>query len=170
MGMTVDDLKDQICMVDVVERYGLHPSQAGFINCPFHIGDHAASLKVYQKDFHCFGCHANGDIFSFVMMMDNCDFRTAVRTLGGRTGRMSDAAIVRMRKRKREAQKRKERLDKALKMFRFAVSELHSYQGILKALDPFSAAWCEIQNMLPKLERNADIALSNYMAAIDEGI
>jgi hypothetical protein len=29
--------------------------------------------------------------------------------------------------------------------------------------------WCEIQNLLPKLEQNADIALSNYMEAINEG-
>lgn len=169
MGMTADDLREQLSMVEVVERYGLHPDRAGFLHCPFHSGDHTASLKIYQKDFYCFGCHAHGDIFKFVMMMDGCDFKTAFKTLGGQSGRLSDAAIVRMRKRKREANKRKERLAKALAVFRYAVSELHSYKQIADALEPFSEIWCEIQNLLPKLEQNADIALSNYMEAINEG-
>jgi hypothetical protein len=74
-----------------------------------------------------------------------------------------------MRKRKREAEKRKKRLAKALAVFRHAVDELHSFKQIADALEPFSEMWCEIQNLLPKLEQNADIALSNYMEAINEG-
>ena len=70
-------------MRDIVERYGFHPTRAGFIPCPFHSGDRQPSLKVYDRDFHCHACGANGDIFTFVQMMDDVDFRTAYQSLGG---------------------------------------------------------------------------------------
>ena len=40
-------------------------------------------MKIYDKDFHCFGCGANGDIFSFVQRMENVDFKEAFYSLGG---------------------------------------------------------------------------------------
>ena len=81
--MTKEEIKEHISMRDVLARYGYHPNRAGFINCPFHKGDRSASLKIYDKDFHCFGCGAHGDIFSFVMLIDQCDFKTAYYNLGG---------------------------------------------------------------------------------------
>lgn len=81
--MNREELKRKYSMRDVVERYGFHPNRSGFIHCPFHKGDKGASMKIYDKDYHCFGCGANGDIFSFVQQMDRCDFKTAFLTLGG---------------------------------------------------------------------------------------
>jgi DNA primase len=36
--------------------------------------------------FHCFGCHAGGDAFKFVMMMDSLNWPESVRKLGARAG------------------------------------------------------------------------------------
>lgn len=58
--MTREEIKEQVTMRDVLERYGFRPNRAGFIRCPFHTGDDHASLKVYDRDFHCFACGANG--------------------------------------------------------------------------------------------------------------
>lgn len=69
-------------MREVVEMYGLRIDRKGFICCPFH-REKTASLKLYDKSFHCFGCGASGDVFRFVQLMDNCDFKEAFIKLGG---------------------------------------------------------------------------------------
>lgn len=81
--MTREEIKEQYSMSDIAARYGLYPNRAGFIKCPFHTGDHTASMKIYKDNYHCFGCRANGDIFSFIQQMNNCDFKTAFLSLGG---------------------------------------------------------------------------------------
>lgn len=50
--------------------------------CPFH-SEKTASFSVTPDKglFYCFGCHAGGDIFAFLMKIDNIDFPTAVKTL-----------------------------------------------------------------------------------------
>ena len=84
--MTVEEIKDKYSMKDILGMYGLTVGRGGFICCPFHDGDRDPSLKVYQKDFYCFGCGASGDIFSFVQMMDNLTFQEAFRRLGNIIG------------------------------------------------------------------------------------
>lgn len=166
--MTVDDLKETYSMRDVIERYGIQIDRAGFCVCPFH-NEKTASLKVYRNSFYCFGCGSGGDIFKFVMLMDNCDFKTAVKSLGGTTGRMSDAAVLRMKKRKREAERYKQRLSDALRRLRLASSELRYWEDHERHTEPYSEVWCDIQNLLPKVRFFADEALINYLNVIDEG-
>ena len=81
--MTVEEIKATYSMRDIVERYGFQPNRSGFIHCPFHTGDRDASLKVYAKDFHCHACGANGDIFTFVQMMEEISFKEAFLSLVG---------------------------------------------------------------------------------------
>ena len=169
MGMTVDDLKEQYSMRDIVERYGFRPDRGGFINCPFHTGDRTASLKIYKDSFYCFGCAEHGDIFNFVMKMDDCDFKTAFKSLGGETGRLSDAAIMRIKRRKREADRYNKRLSDALKRLRLATAELRYWETVSSDTEPFSDIWSDIQNLLPKVQFFADEALIHYLNVIDEG-
>lgn len=81
--MTSGEIKEMYSMRDILTRYGLQPNQKGFIHCPFHRGDRDASMKIYDRDFHCFACGAHGDIFSFIMLMECCDFKDAFHLLGG---------------------------------------------------------------------------------------
>ena len=81
--MTKEEIKETYSMRDILERYGLEINRAGFCHCPFHQGDRDASLKVYEKDFNCFGCGVNGDIFTFIQRMENVSFREAFLILGG---------------------------------------------------------------------------------------
>jgi DNA primase len=55
--------------------------------CPFH-QEKTPSFTVHPKLnlFHCFGCHAGGDAFAFLMRHDRLEFLDAVRTLAERTG------------------------------------------------------------------------------------
>ena len=146
--MNLEDLKQQYSMKDIVERYGFRPDRAGFIHCPFHSGDHTASLKVYSDNFYCFGCHTHGDIFSFVQRMENCSFREAYKILGGESGPLSDAAITRIAKRKREQKRYQKRLDDALHGTVKASDELLNAKRRLEELEPLSDEWCALQNKI----------------------
>ena len=110
--MTKEELKQRYSMKEIVEQYGFRPNRAGFIRCPFHTGDRDASLKIYEKDFHCFGCGANGDIFDFVQGMDGVSFREAFLSLGGtyrqeKPGSFSQR-MARYRREKAKEQRKKE--------------------------------------------------------------
>ena len=75
--MTKEEVKSRYSMRDILARYGIRPNRAGFVRCPFHKGDREPSMKIYEKDFHCFGCGETGDIFSFVQKMEHLSFREA---------------------------------------------------------------------------------------------
>ncbi len=55
--------------------------------CPFH-KEKTPSFHVDpdKQLFHCFGCHAGGDVFSFVMQYENVEFPEAARILADRAG------------------------------------------------------------------------------------
>ena len=150
--MTSDELKQSISMQEVVGRYGFHPNRAGFISCPFHQGDRTPSMKIYPKDYHCHACGANGDIFSFVMGMENCDFKTAYKSLGGTYKECSDYQYkmykYRMEKRKETEQKRLQRLAEEKRQI---IQEIKLQKLFVKLFPVFSDDWCSSVNRLEYL-------------------
>src|SRR5262249_48710204 len=52
--------------------------------CPFH-SEKTPSFTVHRDKqfFHCFGCHAGGDVFSFVILAEKLPFREAVERGAG---------------------------------------------------------------------------------------
>jgi DNA primase len=77
---------------DIVEVVGQHVqlkkagrSYKGL--CPFH-GEKTPSFIVFpdSQNFHCFGCGRGGDVFSFVMGLENLDFKEALAELAKRAG------------------------------------------------------------------------------------
>ncbi|MFN7755121.1 MAG: DNA primase [Holosporales bacterium] len=55
--------------------------------CPFHVEKSPSFSVSPQKGFyHCFGCGASGDIFTFVQEYDKVDFRTALDGLARQAG------------------------------------------------------------------------------------
>ena len=55
--------------------------------CPFH-GEKTPSFSVHatRQFFHCFGCQASGDVFSFVQKIENITFPEAVRAVAQKVG------------------------------------------------------------------------------------
>ena len=55
--------------------------------CPFH-GEKTPSFAVNpaKNMFYCFGCHEGGDIFKFVMKIEDCGFTEALKLLAARYG------------------------------------------------------------------------------------
>ena len=89
MNRTAEIIKQSLSMQEVAEKYGFYPNRAGFVQCPFHTGDHTASLKVYTEKgggFYCFGCKAHGSVIDFVMRIFDCSFQTALERLNSDFG------------------------------------------------------------------------------------
>ena len=74
-------------IVDVVSQY-LPLKRSGrnyFGICPFH-SEKSPSFSVSpdRQYFHCFGCHAGGDVFSFISKIENLSFKEAIEFLAER--------------------------------------------------------------------------------------
>ena len=137
-------------MQEIVERYGLHPNRAGFIRCPFHKGDNDASMKIYQDSYHCFGCGENGDIFTFIQRMDNCDFKTAFYSLGGTYEKptfQSKLSVYRLKKQEEQRKKEEIKLKRKKELNNILID---IYRDCMKKSEPFSDVWCDCSNALTK--------------------
>src|SRR5262245_65174967 len=55
--------------------------------CPFH-NEKTPSLSVHatRQFYHCFGCGASGDVFSFVQKVENISFPESVRVVAQKLG------------------------------------------------------------------------------------
>jgi DNA primase len=83
-------VKQQADIVRIVGEY-VKLKKAGAQNysglCPFH-NEKTPSFSVHatRQFYHCFGCGASGDIFSFVQKIENITFPEAVRAVAQKLG------------------------------------------------------------------------------------
>jgi len=88
-GSFAEKVKQQADIVRVVGDYvRLKKSGQNFTGlCPFH-GEKTPSFAVHpvKQIFHCFGCGKGGDVYSFVMEMEKCDFPEAVKVVAEKCG------------------------------------------------------------------------------------
>ena len=153
--MTSEEIKRSLPMAELFRQYGIQVNRAGFAHCPFHSGDRTPSMKVYKDSFYCYGCHATGDVFTFVERMDDVDFKTAFIKLGGVYDKMTPLQRMRIRE-SNEAQARKRWAEeKAKERRRKELNDIDSCQKRLDALEPLSNEWCEEMDRLERLKRHA---------------
>jgi DNA primase len=88
-GSFADRVKTQADIVRVVSDYvRLKKTGQNFTGlCPFH-SEKTPSFAVHpvKQIYHCFGCGVGGDVFSFVMAVEKCEFMEAVRTVAEKCG------------------------------------------------------------------------------------
>ena len=87
----VEDVKNQVDIVDLIsETVKLRRTGKNYIGfCPFHENTRTPSFVVFPDSgtWRCFGqCSEGGDVFSYVMKRDGCDFQTALELLAKRAG------------------------------------------------------------------------------------
>jgi DNA primase len=88
-GSFADKVKTQADIVRVVGDYvRLKKAGQNFMGlCPFH-SEKTPSFAVHpvRQFYHCFGCGQSGDVFSFVMALEKCEFLEAVRIVAEKCG------------------------------------------------------------------------------------
>ena len=85
----IEDIKYRNPVEDVIQSYvTLQKSGANLKGlCPFH-SEKTPSFTVFTstQNFYCFGCHAGGDVISFIMKAENLDYPSAIEFLAKRVG------------------------------------------------------------------------------------
>jgi DNA primase len=86
---TVQQIKDRLSIADVIGGY-VKLTRAGVVykaRCPFH-SERTPSFTVSpaRGTYHCFGCNAGGDMFSFIQEIEGLDFKGALKVLAERAG------------------------------------------------------------------------------------
>lgn len=85
----IEEVRESANIVEVIASY-IPVKRAGRSYkalCPFH-PDRNPSLMISEEKgmWHCFGCGAGGDVFSFIMKMENLNFMEAAQLLAERLG------------------------------------------------------------------------------------
>jgi len=85
----IDKVRFASDIVDVVSGYLSlrRKGQSYFGLCPFHKEKTPSfSVNVDMQIFHCFGCGAGGNVFTFIMRMEGLTFPEAVKLLAKQAG------------------------------------------------------------------------------------
>ncbi len=89
MSREIDEIKAKIDLVDLMGEYiKLIPAGANYkALCPFH-NEKTPSLMISRprQIWKCFGCGEGGDIFDFLMKMENLEFGETLRVLAKKAG------------------------------------------------------------------------------------
>ena len=85
----INQIRERVDIVDVVANYVALSRTGQNLKglCPFH-SEKSPSFTVSpsRQIFHCFGCGAGGNVFTFVMKLEGTSFPDTVRELGQRAG------------------------------------------------------------------------------------
>ncbi|MBW6509419.1 MAG: DNA primase [Desulfuromonadales bacterium] len=85
----IEQVRDRTDIVELVSQYvDLKTSGRNRLGlCPFHAEKSPSfSVNAERQFYHCFGCGAGGDVFSFLMHSEGLSFPDAVRRLAGQAG------------------------------------------------------------------------------------
>jgi len=86
---SIDDIRNKSDIVQTISEYvPLKKRGKNYLGlCPFH-SEKTPSFTVSPDKgiWHCFGCNEGGNVFAFLMKMENVSFFEAVETLGEKVG------------------------------------------------------------------------------------
>lgn len=108
-----DDIKERLDIVEIISAsVPLRKSGRSYVGfCPFHPNTRTPAFTVYPdtQSYHCFGCKASGDVFTFLMQRQGLEFRDALEQLAARAG-------VRLEERTPEEQQQDQQRTKLLEI------------------------------------------------------
>ena len=126
-------VKQQADIVRIVGEY-VKLKKSGAQNfsglCPFH-NEKTGSFSVHatRQFYHCFGCGASGDVFSFVQKIENITFPEAVRAVALKLGMQPPKATYSSPEEAREAHQRGALLDLHERACAFFQEQLQRPEG-----------------------------------------
>ncbi|MFQ6065888.1 MAG: DNA primase [bacterium] len=173
-GYISDELIDRICeradIVEVISHY-LPLRRAGKNHkalCPFHQEKTPSFMVSPEKQlFHCFGCGAGGNVFSFVMKWEKISFPEAVKMIGEKVG-----ISVAVTKEERGKSILKEQLyrtnEKVADLFQQELKRMVSVKNYLRergftpeVIDKFRVGWAPSSKDFLKISQTKGISLEN---------
>lgn len=86
---TIEEIRNKADIVKVMSEYvALKKRGRNYLGlCPFHSEkDPSFTVSPEKQLFHCFGCGEGGNIFAFIMKIENIGFAEAVAELGSKIG------------------------------------------------------------------------------------
>lgn len=87
---TLEQIRDKIDIVELVRQYVPNLKRAGKLYkacCPFHHEKTPSFTCSSEKGlYYCFGCQEGGNIFNFLMKIENLSFREALEKLADMAG------------------------------------------------------------------------------------
>lgn len=110
----MQELREKSNIVDVAQKYIDLEKKGGryWARCPIH-NEKTPSFTIdeVRGTYHCFGCNASGDVFSFIQEVEHLDFKEAVQFLAKRAGMEVPSFSGNYNKEQKEAERhKKERL------------------------------------------------------------
>ena len=93
----IGEIRNRASIVEVISDYvTLKKAGRNYMGlCPFH-GEKTPSFTVSEEKgiYHCFGCHAGGSVFHFLMQYDQLTFPESVERVAKRYGITIERASV----------------------------------------------------------------------------
>ena len=127
----IEEVRSKNDIVDVIGSYvTLNRRGAGFwACCPFHMEKTPSfSIKQDGQFFKCFGCGESGNIYNFVMKMENVDFITALEILAKKVGMELPSLQD-----NEEMQKKKKERDRVYQILKVSTEFYHNNPNSLQA-------------------------------------
>ena len=85
----IEEVRARNDIVDVISGYVQLKKKGSqyFGLCPFH-NEKTPSFSVSRQKqmYYCFGCHAGGNVFTFLMQYENLSFQESLEALAARAG------------------------------------------------------------------------------------
>ena len=106
----LQELREKSNIIDVAQKYVDLEKKGGryWARCPIHNEKTPSfTLDEVRGTFHCFGCGAHGDVFSFIEQVEHVDFKEAVQILANRAGMEVPSFKADYNKEQREAERQK---------------------------------------------------------------
>lgn len=86
----IEQIRQNVDILELIKEYVPNVKRSGRTykaSCPFHKEKTPSfSISPDKGLFYCFGCQAGGDIFEFLMRIENLSFNEAARKLAQRAG------------------------------------------------------------------------------------
>ena len=85
----LQELREKSNIIEVAARY-IDLDKKGYkywARCPIHNEKTPSfTLDEDRGTYHCFGCGASGDVFSFIQEVEHCNFKDAIKILADKAG------------------------------------------------------------------------------------
>lgn len=147
--MTSEEIKRTVKATDILPRYGIK-IRNGVCSCFIHGQDKHPSMQVFADGVHCHTCGYHADVIQIVQDIENCDFKTAFRLLGGTYDKHTDKAKNIQNDRFKQAKTRAEKMEIERQDVKKELSICYEIlKEVIKQSEVFSDDYTEAAHFIP---------------------